>query len=204
MELLESKVLDLQAWHQANTDKIRELKDIIAPLERKNLDLTNEINQINNEIARLSGDLDDYTKELLFEDLNKIDKLCSATRYSEDSFCIELKYVELTEPIYTINIGGDIKNMRVTILTGSKQGMNIIRQCFTDTYHYEPNIVQKMNAISWYKGPQSCSSDSYKYNKDIAESILCPAAYAARLAAAAAAAEEAEADTTDAATNTDV
>jgi hypothetical protein len=177
MELLESKVLDLQAWHQANTDKIRELKDIIGPLERKNSDLRCEITQIKNEMISLSEDLQEYTKETLFRDFNKIDELSSTCGYYE-TFSLKLKCLEAPAAsdaqVYSINIEGGLSDMCITITTASKKLMDIIRRCFINKDDSDESTFDRMNATCWYKNPYS--NYQIRYNKDLAKSILCPAA----------------------------
>jgi len=196
MEALESKVKDLEAWHQANTDKIRELKDIISPLERKNLDITNEINQINDEIARLSGDLDEDTKLRLFHDLNKIEKRFH-TWDRDDVVKIQLNYDEMSEHIYSITMTGDVRTYIYTIITRSKKIMDVIRQCFTNSRHSIDAVeddegvrynIKRMNETYWIHGDVSKDdigkSDITKYwtgemlycryNKDIAIALLYP------------------------------
>jgi len=196
MEALESKVKDLEAWHQANTDKIRELKDIISPLERKNLDITNEINQINDEIARLSGDLDEDTKLRLFHDLNKIEKRFH-TWDRDDVVKIQLNYDEMSEHIYSITMTGDVRTYIYTIITRSKKIMDVIRQCFTNSRHSIDAVeddegvrynIKRMNETFWIHGDVSKDdigkSDITKYwtgemlycryNKDIAIALLYP------------------------------
>jgi hypothetical protein len=196
MELLESKVLDLQAWHQANTDKIRELKDIIGPLERKNLDITNEINQINKEICKLDGDLDEDTKRRLFHDFNKIEKRFH-TWDRDDVVKIQLNYVETSENIYSITMAGDVRTYIYTITTRSKKVMDVVRECFTNSRHSIDAVeddegvkyhIKRMNETFWLHGDLDKEdvgkSDLSKYwigemlycryNKDIAIALLYP------------------------------
>ena len=189
-------MLDLQAWHQANTDKIRELKDIIGPLERKNSDLRCEITQINNEIVRLSGDLDKDTKLHLFHDLNKIEKRFH-TWDRDDVVKIQLNYDGTSEHIYSITMTGDVRTYIYTITTRSKKVMDVIRQCFTNSRHSIDAVeddesvrynIKRMNETFWIHGDVGKDdigkSDITKYwtgemlycryNKDIAIALLYP------------------------------
>ena len=196
MEDLESKVKDLQATIKVNEEKIRRLALKISRFSCKNRNILVEISEINREICKLNGDLDEDTKLRLFHDLNKIEKRFH-TWDRDDVVKIHLNYDETSEHIYSITMTGDVRTYIYTITTRSKKIMDVIRQCFTNSRHSTDAVeddesvryhIKRMNETFWIHGDVSKDdigkSDITKYwtgemlycryNKDIAIALLYP------------------------------
>jgi len=155
---------------------IREIgitNDRAIELESIKDDVELQILALRKKIADNSGELDKDARFYLFQDLNKIHKMCSVYEEEDDSFTLELKYNEGIDKIYSVEVIGDNRKCHVTIQTRSKKVLHIVRQCFNNEgHHYEDDSLIKADETMWFNGPYDCCSRSFTFNKDLAKSLL--------------------------------